>query len=71
MEFFSFALGEEPITGSCKHDNVISGSMKWGICSVDEEILPAGVGGDELHGVITSAERNLICYTRTDYIPPI
>jgi len=30
------------MTGSCKHDNVISVSMKWGISSVDEEILPAG-----------------------------
>ena len=39
---YSFALGEGPATGFCKHDNVISRSMKWGISSVDEQILAAG-----------------------------
>jgi hypothetical protein len=43
--------------------------MKWGISSVEEQILAAGK--NELHGIIRRAERNLICYTRTDYIPPL
>lgn len=28
--------------GSCKHDNIFSVSMKWGITSFDEHILAAG-----------------------------
>jgi hypothetical protein len=45
---YSFGLGEGTVTGSCKHDNVFSGSMKWGISSLDEHILAAGKK-NELH----------------------
>jgi hypothetical protein len=56
------------VTGSCKHDNVFSVSMKWGISSFDDHILAAGKKTSSTE--LSEVPRGTF-YIRPDYILPV